>query len=222
MAIESINQEKRILPDSRTYYCLMGDNFDYKEMTEKDAKYKVEVEWSTDLIINITELSKPSLEKCATITIEPRDGYWNVGVSKVLIVIHSDSEDSFTVGWKAFEQELIDNAIKADIVQLNGYYQYNPKLKCKYESNNTTVFESVLQNVVSGDCVGELLSTSVLADIWGINQDVVLEVAEKLRSYGYEIRNHNTNPQIIEGEWLIPYAFPTLTKLSVQLRKKVR
>jgi len=222
MAIESINQEKRILPDSRTYYCLMGDNFDYKEMTEKDAKYKVEVEWSTDLIINITELSKPSLEKCATITIEPRDGYWNVGVSKVLIVIHSDSEDSFTVGWKAFEQELIDNAIKADIVQLNGYYQYNPKLKCKYESNNTTVFESVLQNVVSGDCVGELLSTSVLADIWGINQDVVLEVAEKLRSYGYEIRNHNTNPQIIEGEWLIPYAFPTLTKLSVQLRKKER
>ena len=222
MAIEFINQEKKILPDSRTYYCLMGDNFDYKEMTEKDAKYKVEVEWSNDLIINITELSKPSLEKCATITIEPRDGDWNVGVSKVLVVIHSDSEDSFTVGWKAFEQELIDNAIKADIVQLNGYYQYNPKLKCKYESNNTTVFESVLQNVVSGDCVGELLSTSVLADIWGINQDVVLEVAEKLRSYGYEIRNHNTNPQIIEGEWLIPYAFPTLTKLSVQLRKKVR
>jgi DNA (cytosine-5)-methyltransferase 1 len=222
MAIESIKQEKKILPDSRTYYCSMDDNFDYKVKSEKDAKYMVDVEWSTDLMINITELSKPTSEKCALITIEPKDGNWNVGVSKVIVVIHSDSGDGFTVGWKAFEQELIDNAIKADIVQLNGYYQYTPKLQCKYECNNPTSFDLVLQNVVSGDCVGALLSTSFLADKWGINQDAVLEVAEKLRTYGYEIRNHNTNPQIIEGEWLLPYAFPTLTKLSVQLRKKVR
>ena len=67
-----------------------------------------------------------------------------------------------------------------------------------------------------------LLSTCTLADRWNVNQDAILEVAEKLRLYGYEIRNHNTNPQIPDGEWLLPYAFPTLTKLSVQLRKKVR
>lgn len=222
MAIESIKQEKKILPDSRTYYCSMDDNFDYKVKPQKEAKYRVDVEWSTDLMINITDLSKPISERCTSITIVPRNGNWNVGVPKVIIVIHSDSSDGFTVGWKAFEQELIDNAIKADIVQLNGYYQYTPKLQCKYESNNPTAFDSVLQNVVSGDCVGALLSTSFLADKWGINQDAVLEVAENLRGYGYEIRNHNTNPQIVEGEWLLPYAFPTLTKFSVQLRKKVR
>lgn len=222
MAIESIKQEKKILPDSRTYFCSMDDNFDYKVKPEKEAKYKVKVEWSTDLMINITELHKPTSGRCASIAIEPRDGNWNVGVSKVIIIIRSDREDGFTVGWKAFEQELIDNAIKADIVQLNGYYQYTPKLLCKYECNNPATFDSVLQNVVSGDCVGSLLSTSFLADKWRINQDAVLGVAEKLRSVGYEIRNHNTNPQIVEGEWLLPYAFPTLTKLSVQLRKKVR
>lgn len=222
MAIESIKQEKKILPDSRTYYCSMDDNFDYKMKPKKDAKYKVDVEWSTDLMISITDLSMLVSEKCASITIEPRSGGWNVGVSKVIVIIHSDSGDSFTIGWKAFEQELIDNAIKADIVQLNGYYQYVPKLQCKYECNNPTFFDAVLQDVVSGDCVGMFLSTSFLADKWGVNQNAVLEVAEKLRIYGYEIRNHNTNPQIDEGEWLLPYAFPTLTKLSVQLRKKVR
>ena len=222
MAIESIKQEKTILPDSRTYFCSMDDDFDYIVKSEKDAKYKVEVEWSTNLIVNITELSKPTFERCASITIEPKNGNWNVGVPKVIIIIHSDSRDSFTVGWKAFERELIDNAIKADIVQLNGYYQYAPKLHCKYECSNPTAFDFVLQNVVSGDCVGVLLSTSFLAQKWGISQDAVLEVAEQLRSCGYEIRNHNTNPQIVEGEWLVPYAFPTLTKLSVQLRKKVR
>ena len=45
---------------------------------------------------------------------------------------------------------------------------------------------------------------------------------EYLRELGYEIRNHGTNPQIPEDHWLVPYAFPTLTPLSVQLRKKLR
>lgn len=222
MAIESIKQEKIILPDSRTYFCLMDDNFDYKMRPEKEAEYRVDVEWASDLVISVTDLSEAKPEKDATITITPQNGVWNVGVSKVVIIIHSDSENSFTVGWKAFEQELIDNAIKADIVQLNGYYQYIPKLKCKYECSNPAPFDIVLQDIVSGGCVGTILSTSVLANRWNVNQDAILEVAEKLRLYGYEIRNHNTNPQIVEGEWLLPYAFPTLTKLSVQLRKKVR
>lgn len=222
MAIESIKQEKRILPDSRTYFCLMDDNFDYKTKPEKEAKYRVDVEWANDLVVNVTDLSVTRPKKDASITIKPQNGAWNVGVSKAVIIIHSDSDNSFTVGWKAFEQELIDNAIKADIVQLNGYYQYSPRLKCKYECSNPEPFDVVLQDVVSGECVGTLLSTSVLADRWNVNQDAILEVAEKLRLYGYEIRNHNTNPQIVEGEWLLPYAFPTLTKLSVQLRKKVR
>ena len=222
MAIESIKQEKIILPDSRTYFCLMDDNFDYKMRPEKEAEYRVDVEWASDLVISVTDLSEAKPEKDATITITPQNGVWNVGVSKVVIIIHSDSENSFTVGWKAFEQELIDNAIKADIVQLNGYYQYIPKLKCKYECSNPAPFDIVLQDIVSGGCVGTILSTSVLANRWNVNQDAILEVAEKLRLYGYEIRNHNTNPQIVEGEWLLPYAFPTLTKLRVQLRKKVR
>ena len=222
IAIESIKQGKQMLPDSRTYFCLMDNNFDYKIKAEKEAKYRVDVEWASDLVIKITDISVSTPKKDASITIVPRNGNWNVGVSKAVIIIHSDSEDSFTVGWKAFEQELIDNAIKADIVQLNGYYQYSPKLQCRYECRNPEPFDAVLQDVVGGDCVGMLLSTCTLADRWNVNQDAILEVAEKLRLYGYEIRNHNTNPQIPDGEWLLPYAFPTLTKLSVQLRKKVR
>lgn len=221
-AIESLKQEKEILPDSRLYYCSLTDHFDYQILPEKEAKYQVDVKWEGNLLISVSDLPEGISKKCAAITIEPRNADWNLGAANVMIRIHSDYEESFTAGWKAFEQELIDNAIKADLVQLNGYYQYRPKLLCTYTCDPRTEFDGILQDIVGGGCVGTLLSTQALAERWGIQEDDVLGVAERLRTLGYEIRNHHTNPQIAEGEWLLPYAFPTLTKLSVQLRKKVR
>ncbi len=44
---------------------------------------------------------------------------------------HSESERSFTVAWKAFENMVSEWGIRADLVQLNGYYQYAPTLDCK-------------------------------------------------------------------------------------------
>jgi len=49
----------------------------------------------------------------------------------------------------------------------------------------------------------------------------VMPILHTLRKMGYEVRNNNTNPQIIAGDYLIPYAFPTLTPRSIQLRKKL-
>ena len=66
-----------------------------------------------------------------------------------------------------------------------------------------------------------MVSSKDLSDCWSTSEEELIEVAQFLRSLGYEIRNHGTNPQIEEGNWLIPYSFPTLTPQSVQLRKKV-
>jgi DNA (cytosine-5)-methyltransferase 1 len=66
-----------------------------------------------------------------------------------------------------------------------------------------------------------MITTSDLADEWNISPNKVLEYAQRLRRLGYEIRNSVTNPQIENEEWLIPYAFPTLTPQSVQLRKSL-
>jgi DNA (cytosine-5)-methyltransferase 1 len=46
-------------------------------------------------------------------------------------------------------------------------------------------------------------------------------IAMNLKGLGYEIRNHNTNAQIKKDHILLPYLFPTLNNLSVQLRKKL-
>ncbi len=70
--------------------------------------------------------------------------------------------------------------------------------------------------------VAKLISADQLSLCWNTAKNELVEIAEYLRKLGYEIRNHRTNPQIEEGYWLIPYAFPTLTPQSVQLRKSVK
>ncbi|WP_293146061.1 hypothetical protein [Okeania sp. SIO3I5] len=54
-----------------------------------------------------------------------------------------------------------------------------------------------------------------------MNVEEIFDYLQCLRKIGYEVRNHNTNPQILPGEYLIPYFFPTLTPKSVQLRKNL-
>ena len=129
---------------------------------------------------------------------------------------------AFTIAWKAFERELITNSIKADLVQLNGYYQYTPKLCCTCILHRDFPYRNILESIVAGENVTDIVYEDYLSDVWNIPKERIVDVAEFLRKLGYEIRNHMTNPQIEKGSWLIPYAFPTLTPLSVQLRKKVQ
>lgn len=222
LAISKLKKESLGLPDSRKYWCNMSETFNFKEVPEKEARFKISVSWGDELLITVTEQSDSSLEPSMSIRIAPNEDPWNLGVKNVLMSVYSTTPMAFTVAWKAFEQELIVNAIKADLVQLNGYYQYVPKLKCSGRLTEAIRYNTIIEKIVSGKHVTEMLSSEELAKSWDIPEDKLLDVAEYLRSLGYEIRNHMTNPQIEEGHWLIPYAFPTLTPQSVQLRKKVK
>ena len=134
----------------------------------------------------------------------------------------SDKESAFTVGWKAFEQLISDCAIKADLVQLNGYYQYTPKIRCSCEFFEDFPFRDIIAGIVGGENVAKILSTEQLSESWAVSEETVWDIAEFLRKLGYEVRNSNTNPQIPKNHWLLPYSFPTLTQRSVQLGKKIR
>jgi DNA (cytosine-5)-methyltransferase 1 len=76
--------------------------------------------------------------------------------------------------------------------------------------------------VVEGIGVAKQLPAKRLASQWGVKVQGVFNYLESLRRLGYEVRNNKTNPQISQGKYLIPYAFPTLMPKSVQLRKKLR
>ena len=128
----------------------------------------------------------------------------------------------FTALWKAFEFELSQQAIKADLVQLCEYYQYSPKFSGKMHfAPPADAKWKFLGKVIEGHGVREILSAQALGKMWEIDGSKVLKYAQWLRELGYEVRNSNTNPQIPENCFLVPYFFPTLAPLSVQLRKKL-
>ncbi len=221
MAIEGMKEKHVILPKSHEYFCQMSENFQFLEVEKSKAGYEVEVGWKENLEILVKPLESVENKIAVEIEIEPDNYGWNIGVDKVKLFTYTKDIKAFTVMWKAFNHELIINSIKADIVQLNGYYQYTPKLKCRLVMYYGMKYGEVLEKIVSGNLVAKLVTTEMLCKSWNISEEELLSVAMFLKSLGYEVRNHKTNPQIEEGYWLIPYAFPTLTPQSVQLRKKV-
>lgn len=222
MAIAAIRENHVVLPDSHDYYCILTENFRFKETEKNKAEFSIIVNWGDKLEIMVRSLKKSVPDCKMFIHIKPNAVDWNLNVSSVELKIYSDEADAFTVAWKAFEHELIINSIKADLVQLNGYYQYVPKLICECQINTCFRYSTIIEKVVEGKNVTEMISSRDLSSCWEVPEYQLIDVAEFLRSIGYEIRNNKTNPQIQEGYWLIPYAFPTLTPQSVQLRKKVK
>lgn len=160
------------------------------------------------------------------IDIYPTSGYseWVLNTRVVKLCAQILDRWLFTSLWKAFEEKIIEVTGKADLVQLSGYYQYNPRISSIMTFRTELPVEPlwrVIQCVTK--CIGtsSQLSAEALAELWGVEAENIFGYLQSLRLMGYEVRNHKTNPQISPGEYLIPYAFPTLTPKSVQLRKSL-
>lgn len=222
LAIKSLDNKLSGLPDSCEYYCQLSSNFKFVESKHDKADFYVTVKWEKDLTIIVDDTDQRTDESIMKIIISSRSGKWNLGVEKVILDVRTSNILGYTAVWKAFDHELIKNSIKADIVQLNGYYQHLPEMICSFYSKEQTVYTRILDNVITNSNIPEITSTEQIADRWKLATDQVIEYAEWLKSLGYEIRNHHTNPQIDDDYWLVPYVFPTLTPLSVQLHKKLQ
>jgi DNA (cytosine-5)-methyltransferase 1 len=158
------------------------------------------------------------------IDVYPSCGYeeWVLGTNSVKLCGKQLNTQVFTSLWKAFEEKLNKATGKADLVQLSGYYQYNARILgvmnfC--DKLNVNSFWRVVQCITR--CIGTStqLKAKEFAQKWAVHEEDIFFYLQSLRAMGYEVRSHNTNPQIPPGEYLIPYAFPTLNPKSVQLRK---
>lgn len=161
-----------------------------------------------------------------SIDVNPSYGYdeWVLGTHSVKLCAKSFDTRILTSLWKAFEEKLTQVTGKADLVQLSGYYQYTARISGIITFNPKLQVDPlwrVIQCVTK--CIGTAtqFSSTELADRWGVKSENVFSYLQALRTIGYEVRNHNTNPQIPHGKYLIPYAFPTLNPKSVQLRKSI-
>lgn len=146
---------------------------------------------------------------------------WVIPTQRIVLRAFSRDHYLFTSLWKAFEEAMITRTSIADLVQLNGYYQYQPNilLSLAFFKEPSDIGWKVIQKVIDGNLVAKQLHTSQVADFLGLGYEDVFPCLKMLRSIGYEVRNYKTNPQIPLGWYIIPYAFPTLTPRSVQLFK---
>lgn len=223
-AIKALKKRSGALPKSHEYYCSMSKIFKFCIEPIAKADFRVSVKWNTGLTIVVSDVPPKDTnnnDPVYSIYLKARDKNWAIGVNHVRLIVRTPAPLGYTVVWKAFEKELISNNIKADLVQLNGYYQYVPQIVATAKIMTDVPYSSVIRSVLETRTIPEISSTEELSKLWQIGANDVFKAAKYLRSLGYEIRNHATNPQIDEGHWLVPYIFPTLTPLSVQLWKKL-
>lgn len=149
---------------------------------------------------------------------------WLLPWHKVHLVGFGDSPALFIGLWKMLEETIRARFGVADLVQLNGYYQYAPKIAVEADFS-LAPFEAALRRalgeVLTRKTVAPLATLDELSERWQTEPDMAFEVLNRLRAWGYEVRSRNTNPQIPDGKFLIPYAFPTLNRRSIQGKKSL-
>ncbi len=172
---------------------------------------------------NISADLKWATEEAYSLMVRPtQNDPWALDVDEIILWAGNFSPQNYIALWKSLEEQIKNITGIADLVQLSGYYQYSPKIKIEYRSKtNISQIHIVLSHIVRGDGVGVQVAVESFARVWQMSERQARAVLHELRDWGYEVRNHYTNPQIAKGEYLIPYAFPTLNPQSVQLRKSM-
>lgn len=213
--------EEQIIQKKDAYLARIDTGFRLVPSHEASARLRVETDLRDDTWkVRVSPLNKQYSGEFE-ITIEPWTN-WKIPTRKIILKGSCLSTDVFVGAWKSLEYELSRHNFKADLVQLNGYYQYAPLLRCKIILPADAPSRwYVVKKVIEGIGTRKTLSKEALSTLWGVSPSDVLDHAMFLRELGYEVRNQNTNPQIRKGEYIIPYSFPTLSHNSVQLRKSL-
>lgn len=204
-------------------FVTLDSKLEFKVGTENNSSFEYNFKViSSKIVLNLKDNDKNSNEKkVSDIKINLSEAILNK-YDQIRLIDSSQSFYSYTAMWKALEYELSIHKIKGDLVQLNGYYQYPPKMHITGEfTEDFPVNLRLIQAIISNEVTSKLLTIDQLAEIVGMNSNELKINLHTLKDMGYEIRNENTNVQIPQGHWMIPYAFPTLSNLSVQMYKRL-
>lgn len=218
VALESVQVRREPVYHVGTEVSYLSANFDW---TDRPGPDSVRVPVTYDLNDGVWSLSVGDDRVYhIELTPNPMTG-WVLPVQRVILAAEDFTPAHFTALWKAFEDKMATFYGVADLVQLGAYYQYTSRLEARMQMYNRPPDDlwRVLGLIVAGVGVAQQRSGTELASRWQI--ELIHDLGQRLRRMGYEVRNHNTNPQIPAGHYLVPYRFPTLTPRSVQLRKSL-
>ena len=207
---------------SHQNYSNLNSNMSFEISDKASANFKYDFKLNDNEILlklndNKTE-SKKAIVNLKVELSEPLYGIFN----RIILKSYSTNFYGYTAMWKALEYELSSHKVKGDLVQLSGYYQYSPKIPITGTWNKAfPVSLSLMNHIISNDITSQLLTLNEMSKRVDVKPDKLKMDLQVLKDMGYEVRNENTNVQIPQGYWMIPYAFPTLSNLSVQMYKRL-
>lgn len=219
-ALADANKASTVRFSLDSYTATLGDDFRFSRETGAAGRYSVTQDKNNGALeVKVVDTASPASTDFELV-IKPNET-WVLPFSRICGLATGDDPLTLTVLWKAIERTIVDAGAKADLVQLSGYYQYGAQIICELNVKGACDCAAVLANITNGVASRQMVTVEELSQKLGVKPEQVQSTAVLLRRLGYEIRNRNTNSQIPEGYWLIPYEFPTLTPLSIQLRKQV-
>jgi len=214
-------------PEAAEYERFLGKTHGWTTSRRDESKrYLIEIS-PTEVGFNVF-LSKTKSEtgnRNALVTITPTNPIPGaLPFSVIEAHFYMGAVEDLTAAWKSIQEALSHYSGFEDLVAIHGYYQYRPKFRAKLALNAGHVDELLSTALISVTEANTTASTHHIdwfADKWGCDIDATKKIMLLLRSGGFEVRNVNTNPNIQDQHYLIPYSFPTLTPLSVQTYKKL-
>jgi len=210
--------------DSGCFNFSIDEKFNYH--TGEDGDYSVKTyEKNRYFCIDLKSNTSCNNEKnLFEITVHPKNN-WILQYDYIKLRSYVYGIKSYTALWKTFDYLLYRDNIKADLVQLCGYYQYEPNF-----SQSLSIFENsfedasmahILEHICSEKITRKSYSMDYLSTSLNMDKKDILAQLLSLKNNGYEIRSSGTNISLNNDSYLIPYAFPTLTPMSVQRTKRL-
>lgn len=145
-----------------------------------------------------------------------------LGTGIIILSSTSNMPTSLLALWKFLEKKINEFSHKDDLVQFFGYYQYRQESKYVFTISNPALindnFWSITSQIINSKHIGIQLHINELCNIFCTDKKTLLVVLNSLKKIGYEIRSKNTNSQLKNDHYLIPYPFATLNKRSLQRR----
>lgn len=222
VAISEIDEVAKKSIRSRKFWSNIDEKLIYKESKKVDEGYKMihfkvsPKKWSFILGADSGNNQKFKVR----ITSADNKVFFNE-IESIEFVSDSFELKSYLILWKAFERELIQNQIRADLVQLNGYYQYKPKFKINIDFNQNEIISSTwrfIDYLSQDENYNDLRALEEMSMQYDMDTNEILNILKELKEIGFEIRNSNTNSEIPKNHFLIPYLFPSMNRLSLQLK----
>ena len=207
---------------SHQNYSNLNSNMSFEISDKASANFKYDFKLNdNEILIKLNDNKTESKKAIVNLKVELSEPLYGI-FNRIILKSYSTNFYGYTAMWKALEYELSSHKVKGDLVQLSGYYQYSPKIRITGTWDKAfPVSLSLMNHIISNDITSQLLTLNEMSKRVDVKPDKLKMDLQVLKDMGYEVRNENTNVQIPQGYWMIPYAFPTLSNLSVQMYKRL-